>query len=285
MIKQKRVCAIHDISCFGKCSLTVALPIISSAGIEVSVIPTTILSTHTGGFSGYTRRDLSEDILPIISHWQNLNLSFDALYTGYLGSFKQLYIVSEVFDRLKRAETLIIVDPVMADNGRLYAGFSEDFPSGMKKLVQKADVIVPNITEATLLLGEPFREGPYSREYIEKILTGLAKLGPNKVVLTGVYFDDLKYGVACLDTSGPELFYAMPMRVNGQYHGTGDIFASALVGCILNGFNLADSSEIAADFTAKCIMRTWQTGSDPRFGVNFEAELPEFIKRLGLINI
>ena len=174
MMRQKRVCAIHDISCFGKCSLTVALPIISSAGIEVSVVPTIILSTHTGGITGYTRRDLSGDILPIISHWQSLNLTFDAIYTGYLGSFEQLDIVSEVIARLRSDENLIIVDPVMADNGRLYTGFSEDFPSGMLKLVQKADIIVPNITEATLLW-ESLHEGPYTKEYINKLLTGLAK--------------------------------------------------------------------------------------------------------------
>lgn len=283
MIKQKRVCAIHDISCFGKCSLTVALPIISTAGIEVSVVPTTILSTHTGGFTGYTRRDLSGDILPIVSHWQSLSLSFDTIYTGYLGSFEQLDIVSEVFTRLKSDKTLIVVDPVMADNGKLYTGFSADFPSGMRELVQKADIIVPNITEAAFLLGEPFREGPYTKEYIQKILTGLAELGPNKIVLTGVYFDELKYGVACLDTSGSRFDYAMSSRINGHYHGTGDIFASALVAGILNDFSLADSSKIAADFTARCITQTELAGSDPRFGVNFEAELPRFIKQLGLI--
>ncbi len=246
-------------------------------------MPTIILSTHTGGITGYTRRDLSGDILPIISHWQSLNLTFDAIYTGYLGSFEQLDIVSEVIARLRSDENLIIVDPVMADNGRLYTGFSEDFPSGMLKLVQKADIIVPNITEATLLLGEPFREGPYTKEYINKLLTGLAKLGPNKIVITGVYFDELKYGVACLDTSGAGPDYVMSSRISGHYHGTGDIFASALAAGILNDYSLVDSSGIAADFTARSITRTELAGTDPRFGVNFEAELPELIKRLGLI--
>lgn len=283
MIKQKRVCAIHDISCFGKCSLTVALPIISSAGIEVSVVPTAILSTHTGGFSGYTRRDLTGDILPIINHWQDLKLTFDAIYMGYLGSFDQLDIVCEVIARLKSAENQIIVDPVMADNGKLYAGFSNSYPEGMKKLVSMADIIVPNITEASLLLGEPYREGPYTKEYIEKTLKDLSSLGPGKIVLTGVYFDDYRYGAACYDASGSIFGYAMSDRVSGYYHGTGDIFASALVSGILSGFNLAESTQISAGFTADCIKRTSLADSDPRFGVNFENELPGLIKRLGLL--
>jgi pyridoxine kinase len=172
--RQKRIAAIHDISCFGKCSLTVALPIISAADIEVSVIPTAVLSTHTGGFTGYTFRDLTDDMLPIARHWKSLGLEFDAIYTGYLGSFRQLDIVSEIIDMLKTQDTLIVVDPVMADNGRLYASFPDTFPEGMKKLCSKADVVVPNITEASLMLEIPYEEGPYTDEHIEGMLRGLS---------------------------------------------------------------------------------------------------------------
>jgi pyridoxine kinase len=164
MKRQKRVAAIHDISCFGRCSLTVALPIISSAGIECAVVPTAVLSTHTGGIDGYTFHDLTDEIMPIAKHWKSLDLEFDAIYTGYLGSFHQLDIVSSLFDLLGSNDTLKVVDPVMADNGVLYKSFPADFPKGMRKLCAKADIIVPNITEAVLMLDEPYQEGPYTAD-------------------------------------------------------------------------------------------------------------------------
>ncbi len=167
MNTQKRIVAIHDISCFGRCSLTVALPIISAFGIETSIIPTAVLSTHTGGFSDFTYRDLTDDILPIVNHWKSLGLNFDAIYTGFLGSFEQIDIIDQVFELLKTPQTLIIVDPVMADNGELYKIFPKDFPKGMKKLCQKADILIPNLTEAALLLDEPYKPGPYTKEYID----------------------------------------------------------------------------------------------------------------------
>lgn len=282
MIKQKRVCAIHDISCFGKCSLTTALPIISAAGIEVSVVPTAVLSTHTGGFPEYILRDLTGDMLSIVEHWQSLKIPFDAIYTGYLASFKQLDIVSRIFDMLKSSDNLIIVDPVMADNGHLYTGFSMDFPEGMKRLVKKSDVIVPNMTEATLLLGESYHEGPYTESYVKKLLLGLSALGPKTIVLTGVYFDENRFGAACYNTEYSEPEYIMSDRIEDSYHGTGDIFASALVAGILSGMSLTSSVKIAVNFTAECIKRTSLIGSDPRYGVNFEAGLPAFIRQLGL---
>ena len=235
MPRQKRVAAIHDISCFGKCSLTVAMPIISAAGIEVSVIPTAVLSTHTGGFPGYTYRDLTDDILPIVSHWQTLDLSLDAIYTGFLGSYKQIDIVSEVFDRLYTPGTLIVVDPVMADNGRLYSVFDEHFPQGMKKLCKHADLIIPNITEACLMLEKPYHPGPYDRQHIEDLLAELSELGPSQVVLTGVCFDDKQLGTACYDAPSGTIDYAFSERIEGFYHGTGDVFASALTAGLLSG--------------------------------------------------
>ncbi len=275
MPRQKRVAAVHDISCFGKCSLTVALPIISSAGIEVCVIPTAVLSTHTGGLPGYTYRDLTKDILPIVSHWQTLDLSFDAIYTGFLGSYKQIDIVSEVFDRLNNPEALVVVDPVMADNGTLYTVFDEHFPQGMKKLCKKADLIVPNITEACLLLQKPYRPGPYDTAFIEELLFGLAGLGPRQVVLTGVCFDEKQMGAACYDAQRDTIDYSLSQRIDGFYHGTGDIFASTLTAGLLSGLNLNKASRIAVDFTVKSILRTKQAGTDERYGVNFEAGLNE----------
>ncbi|HHW24988.1 MAG TPA: pyridoxamine kinase [Bacillota bacterium] len=280
MKRQKRVAAIHDISCFGRCSLTVALPIISAAGIECSVIPTALLSTHTGGITGYTFLDLTDEILPIASHWQSLGLEFDGLYSGFLGSFEQIDVVSEVFDRFRSADNLIVVDPVMADNGVLYKVFPPTFPSGMRKLCAKADVIIPNITEATLLLDEPYLEGPYTQSYIEGILERLSKLGPKQVILTGVYFKGDHLGAASYDARTGEVSYAFDRLIEGYYHGTGDVFGSALVASLISGKSLAESTSIAVDFTVKSILRTKAAGTDIRFGVNFEAGLRELAEKL-----
>ena len=283
MNRQKRVAAIHDISCIGKCSLTVALPIISAAGIETSVIPTAVLSTHTGGFTGYTYRDLTEDLLPIMNHWKTLHIGFDALYSGFLGSFEQLKIVSEIFDTFRTDDNLILVDPVMADNGTLYSIFPSDFPKGMAKLCSKAAIIIPNITEAALLLGEEYKEGPYEKSYIEGMLKKLSALGPKKIVLTGVFFDGSELGAASYDAETGNISYAFSKRIEGYYHGTGDIFGSALLAALLNGFTLADSCVIAVDFTCASIQRTHDAGTDVRFGVNFEAGIPKLLEDLALI--
>lgn len=279
---QKRVAAIHDISCFGKCSLTVALPILSAAGIETSVIPTAVLSTHTGGFTGFTFRDLTEDIFAVSSHWKSLPIGFDTIYTGFLGSLKQIDIVSKVFEQLRSEDTLIVVDPVMADNGELYSIFPENFPRSMRALCAEADIIVPNMTEAALLLNEPYIEGPYTKAYIEHLLRSLSDIGPKWVVLTGVCFDEKLLGAAVYIRDEDIAQYALCERIEGSYHGTGDVFASALVACVMRGVPLVDAADIAADFTAQSISRTQKAGTDVRFGVNFEESLPHFLRRLGL---
>jgi len=280
MPRQKRVAAIHDISCFGRCSLTVALPIISAAGIETAVIPTAVLSTHTGGISGYTFRDLTEDIIPIAEHWKSLNLEFDGFYTGFLGSFEQIDIVTEVCEKLRGNKTLLIVDPVMADNGVLYKIFPPNFPEGMRKLCSKANAIIPNITEAVFLLGEDYKEGPYTRDYIENLLRRLSALGPKQVVLTGVYFDSGSLGAASYDAETGEISYSFEKKIDGYFHGTGDVFGSALVAALLKGKPLPFATNTAVEFTVKSIERTKQAGTDIRFGVNFEEGLLELAKAL-----
>jgi len=282
MAMQKRVAAIHDISGFGKCSLTVALPILSAAGIETSVIPTAVLSTHTGGFEGYTFRDLSADLLPFARHWKSLGLVFDCLYSGFLGSQEQLETVDEIFGLFKKPDNLVLVDPAMADNGCMYATFAPSFAQGMASLCARADIIVPNITEAAFLLGESYRPGPYDKTYIEGLLKGLAGLGPPQVVLTGVFFHEGHLGAAVYDRKAG-VDFAFEEKVSGMYHGTGDIFASALTGALLNGFSLFDSARIAVRFTAGSIRRTQAAGTDVRFGVNFEQGLPDYIRALGLL--
>ena len=279
-MNQKRVIAIHDISCVGKCSLTVALPIISAAGIETSVIPTAVLSTHTGNFKGYTYRDLTNDILPIVSHWDSLNLRADAFYTGFLGSLEQVDIVLKAIDMLKDRQTLIFVDPVMADNGSLYKTFTSEFPRAMKKLCEKADIIVPNITEATLLLGKEYRQGPYTEDYIKFLLRELSGLGPNIVVLTGVYFDEKKFGAACYNKAKDEYSFTMSDKINGFYHGTGDVFASALVGACLNEIDISSGIDIAVKYTSESILRTQKANTDVRYGVNFEEGIGGYIRMI-----
>lgn len=279
---QKRVLAVHDISCFGRCSLTVALPILSAAGIECTSLPTAVLSTHTGGFEGFTYRDLTADILPISDHWQTLDIKFDAIYTGFLGSFEQIDIIKEMFTRHGDG-ALKIVDPVMADNGQLYAIFPENFPQGMASLCEKADVIMPNITEATLMLGEPYVEGPYTHDYIENLLKKLAALGPRKVILTGVYYEADKLGAATYDAQTGETSYADAPTIPGYYHGTGDVFGSAIVAALVDGKSLERAARIAVDFTVEAINRTVEDKTDIRFGVNFEQSLPTMQRELGLI--
>lgn len=277
MQNQKRVLAIHDISCVGKCSLTVALPIISAAGIECSILPTAILSTHTGGFEGYTFRDLTDDMTPITDHWKTLsNFKIDAIYSGYLGSERQLELVSGIQDKFQNGNTLIAVDPVMADNGVMYSGFSDSFASGMARLCSRADLIMPNITEAAFMLGETYKEGPYDKAYIEKIVRGLRSLGAKNIVLTGVYFDASHLGAASLEAGSNQVEYSMSDKIDGYFHGTGDVFGSVLLSSVMNGFTLSQSAQIAAEFTAQSIMKTKQAQTEPRYGVNFEECLFEF---------
>jgi pyridoxine kinase len=220
---------------------------------------------------------------PITDHWKSLNLDFDAIYTGFLGSFEQLDLVTKFFETFKTKDNLILIDPVMADNGELYKIFSHEFALGMRKLCEKADIVVPNLTEAALLIGEPYNPGPYTQSYIENVLKKLSALGTRKVVLTGVFFNGYELGAATYDADSGEIAYSFEKRVPGYYHGTGDVFGSALLAAILNDFPLNEAAAIAVRFTASAIRKTAQAGTDIRFGVNFEQTIPEFLKDLKLI--
>lgn len=277
-MSQKRVVAIHDISCFGKCSLTVALPILSACGAECSVIPTAVLSTHTGGFSGYTFRDLTDDILPVAAHWRSEGITADVFYTGYLGSEKQAEIVKRTIEMLRTDSSMVIVDPAMADFGRLYKGFGEEFPLAMLTLCQCAEIIVPNITEACLLTGIEYLEPPYSEEYIEKLIQRTAELTGASVVLTGVCFDERRIGAAISEKG--EIKYALTRRIPITYHGTGDVFASAMIGALLNDRSLQAAVQIAVNFTRESIEKTVEENPEREYGVNFESALPELFKVL-----
>lgn len=282
MKRQKRALAIHDISCVGRCSLTVALPIISAAGVDTGVLPTSILSTHTGGFEGFTFRDLTENLVPITDHWKTLNLEFDALYSGFLGSFEQIDLIAQIFDDFRTAHTLVMVDPVMADNGQLYSIYSPDMAKGMAKLCSKADIIVPNLTEAAFILDEPYVGERRTASEVEEILKRLVALGPKQAVLTGISFSEGRLGAACYDKESGEMSYFDGEHIEGYYHGTGDVFGSALLGGLLVGMSLERATSLAVDYTNKSIVLTSQADQERRYGVCFERALPYYIKELGI---
>lgn len=277
----KRIVTIQDISCFGKCSLTVALPIVSALGVETAVIPTAVLSTHTQ-FQNFTFRDLTEDIPGICDHWQQEKLVFDGIYTGYLGSFRQIDLVADFFDRFRKENTLIFVDPVMADNGKLYAGFSEDFPGQMAKLCGKADIIVPNITEACLMTGMPYKE-EYDESYIKTLLEKLSLLGAGVTILTGVSFAPGTTGVMGYEQKTGEYFYYKHKKLEKNYHGTGDVFSSTCVGAMMRGKTWQEAVQIAADYTAHCIALSMEDPRAGSYGVKFEEGIPYLLERTGLL--
>lgn len=276
----QRVAAIHDLSGFGKCSLTVALPILSAAGIETCPLPTATLSTHTGGFEGFTFHDLTDDMEAYAQHWQSLDIHFAAIYSGFLGSARQVAVVEKIYDMFKTPDNLILMDPAMADNGKLYSVFDMDMVQNMVRLAAKADLLVPNMTEAALMLGEPYQELPYTKEYVYHIARGLSDLGPKQVVITGVTGDEAHLGAACYDRATDTMLWQLCDRVSGYFHGTGDVFASFLLAALLNGRDLSQATRLAVDLTQEAILRTVSRGTPRREGVDFEGVLPDLIKTL-----
>ena len=275
---QKRVLAIHDISCIGRCSLTVALPIISAAGVECAVMPTAILSTHTGGFKGYTYRDLEEDLIPIAEHWASLGLRFDAVYTGFLGSQDQVNVILKTIDMLTDDDTMVVVDPVMGDDGRMYPVFPKTFPREMRRLCNIADVIIPNVTEAMLLLGKEAK--PTLDDSIEDTLMSLGAICKGNVVLTGASDEGERTGVATYSKADGGIYKYPQSKIPGTYHGTGDVFGSILVSALMRGWTLNESSRLAANLTKRSIERAYSMDADTRYGVQFEKEIPTLIEML-----
>ena len=253
MENQKRLIAINDISGFGKCSLTVALPIISAAGVETICMPTAVLSTHTGGFTGYTYRDLTCDMPAIGEHWKSIELNPNAIYSGFLGSFDQIDIVKKFAYDFKTDDNLFIADPCMADHGVMYKIFDEKFIDGVQ-----------------------------TQEYIENLLNKLLDMGAKNVVLTGVSFDENKVGAACMGQDRVAHYY-FENRLPGAYHGTGDVFASAFCGALLNNFSMEKAMGIAARYVCDCINRTQSMDNPITYGVDFERGIPYYIRELGKV--
>lgn len=264
-----KILTVQDISCVGQCSLTVALPIISAFGVETCILPSAVLSTHTGGFTGFTFRDLTEDIPNIFNHWIKENIKFDAVYTGYIGNPKQIDYILEIVKKLTE-KGLLIVDPAMADYGKLYSGFDMKFVAEMKRLVSKADYVLPNITESALLTGKEYKE-EHTYDYIVELLKAVYNIGSKNVIIKGVCFED-KIGIATYN--GKEIHFYMHEKINKNSHGTGDVYASCFVGALMNGKTLNKAAEIAAELTVKAIKETI-TDSNHWYGVKFEKIIPE----------
>lgn len=267
----KRIATIQDISCFGKCSITVSLPVISAMGVECCIVPTTVLSTHTAGFMGYTFCDISSELLPIAEHWRREGIELDMLYTGYLGNETQIELTKSFINTTKTEKTVIFVDPAMADNGRLYPGFCADFPKKMLELCEMADVVCPNITEACLLLGMPYKsEGEYKEDYIRALIDGFSARGVKKTVITGVKYGDGLHGAVAFDSETGEYRYIAANDLPRSFHGTGDVFSSVLAGSLAKGDDVYTATAKAVDFTVACIERTIPDAENHPYGVKFE---------------
>jgi len=275
----KKILTIQDISCMGQCSLTVALPILSACGMETCIIPSAVLSTHTGGFSGFTFRDLTDDIPLIQAHWQKEGILFDAIYTGYLGSTKQIEYIKSILDTMGTSECIKVVDPAFADGGKLYPIFDDVYVEAMRSLCPSADILLPNISEACFLTGIVNKE-EYDEEYIMSLINGLVKLGCKTVVLTGVGYRAGFTGVVIYNNG--EIKYYEHERVAKTCHGTGDVYASTFVGALLSSGKMYEAAALAADYTVECIKKTQD---DPKhwYGVKFELALPYLIDRINKI--
>lgn len=284
----KRIVTIQDISCIGKCSLTVALPLISCFGVETAIIPTAVLSTHTA-FNEFTFHDLTDDIEPIMANWKKQNFHFDGIYTGYLGSIRQIELMKKFFDTFAEENTLKIVDPCMADFGSLYKGFDKEFAFEMASLCSKADIILPNLTEASFLLGRDCLDSNYSEDDIKEMMVALSKLGAKKVILKGISFNkqkssfkgiDGKIGICYYNQERDKYSWYFHKKIEQNFHGTGDVFASVFTGAMIENFSIESSYTLAADFVLKTIEYTIKDKNHNFYGVNFESAIPFLVKEI-----
>ncbi len=272
----KRVLTIQDISCVGQCSLTVALPILSACGVETAILPSAVLSTHTAGFKDYTFRDLADDMPSILNHWCQENIKFDGVYTGYLGSVKQIDYVLDIKNKTLKEGGKFYVDPAMADNGKLYPGFDDKYVEAMIKLSINADYIIPNITEACFLTGVEYKEN-YDKAYIDRLIEKLVEIGCKNIILTGVSFKEGRTGVISYENGN--YYYYEHEKLPNSCHGTGDIYSSAYVGAMLNSKSSNEAIKIAADYTVDCIKATAEDKTH-WYGAKFEPVIKNLIEYL-----
>ena len=272
-----RVAAIHDLSGIGRCSLTAALPVLSVMGAQCCPLPTAVLSSQTGGVSGYTFLDLTDQMAPIAAHWKALDLHFDAVYTGFLGSEKQISLVERFFEAFGGENTRILVDPVLGDDGAAYDTCGTELIAGMCRLARRAHIITPNMTEAAFLLGLPGDAVRSGRVDAGEAVRRLSLGGRRSVVLTGYSRHPGHTGALCLDASDGTVTCVQNQTVQACFPGTGDLFASVLCGGLLRGASLADAAATAAGFVHDCVERTAAKGLPPSQGVEFEPLLGKLL--------
>ena len=265
-----RVAAIHDMSGFGRCSLTVAIPILSAMGIQCCPLPTAFLSTHTGGFEGFTFLDMTDELPKVAAHWKSLGLEFQAVYSGFLGSERQIAIVEDFLREFRGADTAAVSDPVMGDHGEVYQTYTPAMCAGMARLAELADVITPNLTEAALLLGVPYDALPAGEAGCREVVERLSLDGRRSVVLTGASTAPELTGAMCFDAKTGRTEAVQTRRVPQEFHGTGDVFASVLTGALVQGASLPDAVRQAVDFVRACAERTAKAGIPMREAVEFE---------------
>ena len=266
-----RVAAIHDLSGFGRCSLSIVMPTLSAMGVQCCPLPTAYLSTHTGGFSGNTFLDLTDQMAPVTSHWKNEGVTFDAVYTGFMGSREQITLTADFIRTFKKEYTCIVIDPVMGDHGKPYRTYTAEMCAAMGELAALADVLTPNRTEAAILLGVPYDELTLTTtDDCRKWARALSLNGTRSVVLTGVSLADDTVGAVCYDRDRDEVSIVQAKKVNEQFHGTGDLFASVLTGALCRGNSLFDAALLASDFVSRVAARTAAQKYPRREGVDFE---------------
>lgn len=269
----KKIVSVQDISCYGQCSLTVALPVLSAYGVETAILPSAILSTHTCGFKDFTVLDLTDEMPKIVNHWISEGIKFDAIYTGYIGDTRQFDLVLAAKEQILKEGGKLIVDPAMADHGKLYPALNEDIVSGMREIVKKADIILPNLTEAAFLLKEEYKES-YTDTEMKEMLKKLSDLGPEVSILTGVSFEEGRIGAAAHVKLTGEFIEYFAEKQEKSYHGTGDIFSSVVIANLMNGKSIYDSLADACEFIVRCI-RSTEAYPEHSYGVCFESVLAE----------
>ena len=269
-MRTPRVAAIHDMSGFGRCSLTVAIPVLSAMGLQCCPLPTAFLSTHTGGFEGFSFLDMTDEMPRVADHWKTMDMDFKCIYSGFLGSERQIEIVSEFIRDFRQKDTVVVVDPVMGDHGAVYQTYTPAMCEGMVHLAEQADVIVPNLTEAALLLGIPYGELPTGETGCREIVERLSLEGRRSVVLTGASAAPDLTGAMCFDAKSGQTENIQVSRVPREFYGTGDVFASVLAGALVKGTDLPEATRQAVDFVRACAERTAEQNLPIREGVDFE---------------
>lgn len=270
-----RAAAIHDLSGYGRSSLTIVIPVLASMGVNVSPLPTAILSSQTDGFDDYSFLDLTDNLSAMIKHWKSLKINFDLIYSGFLGSPEQTDLVGDFIDSFRKKKQIVLVDPVLGDNGELYGPFNQKMTAAMKELTQYADLITPNLTEAFLLLGKPYKK-TLTRSEARDLLLELCETGPGTIVITGVQFEKEVSSMAVLaynDTDG-RFWKVNSERLQGSYPGTGDLFASLLAGFLLSGDSLAISVDKAVSFISQTLKISFSYRTPTREGILLEKCLP-----------